>query len=198
MESFLSYPSLPSAVVPLFIFVARVVDVTFGTMRVVLVGRGLRTYASILGFVEVFIWLLAISQVLQNLTGLAAYLSYSAGFATGTYVGMTIQRRLAMGSSLIRIVVPREAAGLAESLAQRGHRITHIAAEGARGPVELIFSVVTSRRLHDILGVLKEQRPEAFYTIEDVRLVREYDPNRVDWHKPHHVMQPFIWFRKGK
>ena len=97
---------VPGSLVPILIFFARIIDVSMGTLRIIMVGRGLRTISSLLGFMEVFIWLIAISQVLQNLHGIIHYVAYSAGFASGTFVGMTIERRLTFGLYLVRIIVP--------------------------------------------------------------------------------------------
>jgi uncharacterized protein YebE (UPF0316 family) len=190
--------SIPAALVPVLVFFARLADVSLGTLRIIVVGRGMRLYASLLGFLEVFIWLLAISQVLQHLSGWYSYLMYSAGFAVGTYMGMTIERRLKLGYSIIRIVAPRQDGRLADELRNLGHRVTHLDATGTKGPVELIFSVVRGDGLRKILDSVQTLRPDAFYTIEDVRTARNGDAANADWMPVRRLLQPFYWFRKSK
>ena len=65
------------------IFLARVADVTLGTIRIIFVSRGTRVLAAIFGFFEILIWLAAISQIMQNLTNVANYIAYAAGFSRG-------------------------------------------------------------------------------------------------------------------
>jgi uncharacterized protein YebE (UPF0316 family) len=190
--------TVPHVLIPILIFFARIVDVSFGTLRILLVGKGMRVYASVLGFFEVFIWLLAISQVLQNMNGLYSYIMYSAGFAVGTFVGMTIERRFILGTSIIRIIVPQEDAGLAQMLKDHGHRITHLDARGHKGPVEVIFSVVKRDKLRDILRVIRRDRPNAFYSIEDVRTAAADRDGANGWIENRQLLNPFFWFRKSK
>jgi uncharacterized protein YebE (UPF0316 family) len=189
---------VPGYLVPVLIFTARILDVSMGTLRIIMVGRGLRTVSSLLGFMEVFIWLLAISQVLQHLHGLTHYLAYSAGFASGTFIGMTIEKRLTYGLYLVRIIVPLNENGIVERLIQSKYKLTHMIADGISGPVEVILSVVKRRELPDILDIVKKHRPKAFYTVEDVRTIQDYRPISFRGSKYRELLQPFYWFRKSK
>ena len=92
---------------PIIVFSARVVDVSLGTMRIIYTSRGKRNIASLLGFVEVFIWIVVVSQIIRNVQSLPAYIAYAAGFATGTFVGMKIEEGLALGTLVLRIILPQ-------------------------------------------------------------------------------------------
>ena len=52
--------------IPVLIALARICDVSIGTLRIIFVSKGLRLWAPILGFFEVTIWLLAISKVMEG------------------------------------------------------------------------------------------------------------------------------------
>lgn len=91
-------------IIPCFIFIARILDVTLGTVRIIFVSKHMKSLAPLLGFFEVLIWLLAIGQIMQNLTNPINYLAYAAGFAMGNFVGIQIESRLAMGVVLIRVL----------------------------------------------------------------------------------------------
>ena len=93
---------------PLLIFLARVFDVTLGTMRIIFTSRGLRNWAPILGFIETFVWIVAVSSIVKHAQNVVAYAGYAAGFATGTYVGMLIESRLAMGTITLRAIIRRD------------------------------------------------------------------------------------------
>ena len=113
----LSYTDIYSwLVLPLLIFLARVCDVSLGTIRIIFVSRGVQYLAPIVGFFEVLIWLLAISQILQNLTNIYYYLFYAGGFATGNFVGMYIDNKLSIGMVHLRIITRKNATSLLETM----------------------------------------------------------------------------------
>ena len=160
-------------IVPTFIFFARICDVTIGTMRIIFVARGMKMVAPILGFVEVFIWIIAIGQIFQNLTNPLNYFAYAAGFGTGNYVGMLVEERLAMGLSLIRIITQRDATNLIDYLRAAGYGVTVIDAQGKQGPGKVIFSVIKRKNIKEVERAIHEFNPKAFYSIEDVRHAAE-------------------------
>ncbi|MDK2915485.1 MAG: hypothetical protein PWR25_42 [Euryarchaeota archaeon] len=160
-------------VIPIFIFLARICDVTIGTMRIIFVSRGMKMVAPILGFFEVFIWIVAVGQIVQNLTNPLNYFAYAAGFATGNYVGMLVEERLAMGLALIRIITQRDATNLIDYLRAAGYGVTVLDAHGKQGPGKVIFSVVKRKNIRDVENAIHEFNPKAFYSIEDVRRAAE-------------------------
>ncbi|MDD3856608.1 MAG: DUF2179 domain-containing protein [Methanoculleus sp.] len=160
-------------VVPVFIFLARICDVTIGTMRIIFVSRGMKLVAPVLGFVEVFIWIIAVGQIFQNLTNPLNYFAYAAGFATGNYIGMLVEERLAMGLALIRIITQRDATNLIDYLRAAGYGVTVLDAQGKVGPGKVIFSVVKRKNMRDVEDAIHEFNPKAFYSIEDVRRAAE-------------------------
>ena len=180
------------------IFLARIVDVSIGTLRIILVARDHRLWSSVLGFFEVLIWLLAISQIVTNLTSIELYIGYAAGFAAGTYVGMTIERKLSIGTLLVRVVVPGVADRLVESLAGAGHRVTEVAGEGAHEPVTIIFTIIKRSSLPKVIAAVQAFDPAAFYTVEDVRMARMATAPEDSSARRRQLMQPFYWFRKSK
>lgn len=158
---------------PLLIFLSRIVDVTFGTLRIIFIARGLSILAALVGFFEVLVWLLAITQVMQNLTNWVTYFAYALGFSAGNFVGIAIEKRLAIGNLIIRIITRREADDLVKFLWDSGYGVTSVNARGETGPVKLIFTIAKRKKLPEIVGIIKRFNPNAFYTIEDVRFVNE-------------------------
>lgn len=156
-------------VLPLLIFLARVCDVSIGTVRIIFVARGKRLLAPLLGFFEILIWLLAIQQVMQNLTNILCYLAYAGGFAAGTFVGMVIEEHLAIGMVVIRIITQQSADELVSALKEQECGVTIVDAKGTRGKVKIIYSVINRRDIDEIINIIKRYNPKAFYTIEDVR-----------------------------
>jgi len=160
-------------VIPMLIFLARIVDVSIGTIRVIFVAKGMNFLAPVLGFFEVLVWLLAIGEILKNLTCWQNYIAYAFGFAMGNYVGMVIESKIALGNVIIRIITRREADDLVEALRKKNFGVTSIDADGRDGPVKVLFSLTTRISIPAILGIVNKYNPNAFYSIEDIRYVRE-------------------------
>jgi uncharacterized protein YebE (UPF0316 family) len=158
-------------ILPLLIFLARIFDVTLGTIRIVFVSRGKKLLAPIFGFFEVLIWLLAIGQIMNHLTNVFCYLAYAGGFATGNFVGLYLEEKLAMGTLVVRVIVNKEAAELVEFMRARGYGVTVVDGQGATGKVNLIFMVIKRSELRAVTGFIREYLPQSFFSVEDVRQV---------------------------
>lgn len=170
---FLNSELFKFVVLPLVIFSTRICDVTLDTLRIIYVSRGLKFLAASIGFIEVLIWLFAITQIFKNLTNPLYYVAYAGGFAMGNFVGIFIEERMAIGTVVIRIITQKDAVELIELLKNTGYGVTHIYAEGAQGPVKIIFTIVKRRDINHVLDIIQSNNPQAFYTVEDVRSVRE-------------------------
>lgn len=154
---------------PLMVFLARIGDVSLATMRIMLLMSGRRQIAPLLGFLEALIWILAIGQIIRSVNSPLAYIAYAAGFGTGTYVGMWIEGKLALGKVIVRVITRRDATELIKVLMQSRFGFTNIVAEGRKGNVNVIFSVVQRKDLPELVRLIEAYNPNAFYTIENVR-----------------------------
>jgi len=154
---------------PLLIFFSRICDVSLSTMRQIFVVSGKRKLAPLLGIFESLLWLLAISTIMKNLDNLACYVGYASGFATGIFVGMTIEERLALGRVMVRVITRREVPELIEKLRESKFGFTFVEGEGKRENVKLIFSVINRQDLPELLAIISSYNPNAFYTVETVR-----------------------------
>lgn len=160
-------------VLPLLIFVSRIIDVSIGTIRVIFISRGMRAIAPILGFFEVLIWLIAIGQIMQNLTAWYYYVAYAGGFAAGTWIGIWLEGKLALGVVNLRIVTQLDASELVRELRSRDFGVTAIDATGATGPVKVLLMLLTRQDLERVIKLVKQYNPHAFYSVEDTKFVRE-------------------------
>jgi len=200
MEAWLEVWWFAYIALPLLIFLARILDVSLGTIRILFVARGIQTLAAVLGFFEVFIWLVVISSVMNKLSSPFYYIFYAAGFAAGNYVGMSIERHLYVGKVALRIITSSKADELVAYFREQHLGITAVNAEGATGPVKILYSIINRRDLRSIVEKVKEFNPKAFYSLEDVKTVSEgtfpLSPKRrsAKWGRP----LKFFPLRKGK
>lgn len=174
-ENLLNY-----VLMPLLIFVARIGDVSINTLRIMFMMNGKKNIVPILGFFEAMIWLLAIGQIFQNVDNPLSYIAYAGGFATGTYVGMTLEEKLAIGRVLVRVITPIPHPELLEFMKMKNYRFTNVGGEGRFGKVNLLFTVMKRDTLQEFISKVKEVDEKAFYTIESVKRVSEDDLNTME------------------
>jgi uncharacterized protein YebE (UPF0316 family) len=147
----------------------------------------------------VIIWLLAIGQVLGNITNPVCYIAYGGGFAAGTYIGMVIEERMRLGLAIIRLISSKPADDFIRRLRQYGYGVTNFSAHGAYGNVTIIYMVVKRSKIPYLIPLIRDFNPNSFFTIEDVKSASEgifqnepvYDPFS-------HLKRPFSIFSKRK
>ncbi len=160
-------------ILPLLIFIARILDQSIGTLRLIFISKGFKYLAPLVGFFESIIWLLAVSQIIQHLDNFACYIAYGGGFATGNYVGMLLEEKISIGKVLVRIVPKKDTSLLVDAMKEKRYGLTLMEATGSQGPVNVIISIINRKDLFDLVGLINHFNPNAFYTIEDVRSVKE-------------------------
>ncbi len=155
---------------PLIIFFSRVCDVTLGTMRNLMVGKGYKKLAPLLGFFEVLIWIVVVSQVMKNLNNFACYIGWAGGFAAGTYIGLVVESKIALGLQVVRIITNKNSEELIHAMVNEKHGVTIVDAHGAKGPVKMIYMVVKRNTVKSIVQLITTYDSSAFYSIEDIKV----------------------------
>ncbi len=156
-------------ILPILIFLARILDVSIGTIRIILVSRGNTILAPLLGFFEVIVWILAMGEIMQNLDNWVCYIAYAAGFATGNYIGMIIEEKLAIGTLVFRIITQKDTTELVDALYKTGYGVTEIDAKGKFSKVNVIYIILKRKKLQHVQEIVQQYNPTAFYTVEDIR-----------------------------
>lgn len=165
-------------VIPGMIFIARIMDVSMATLRMMFTINERKGLATMLGFIEVLIWLVAVGQALQHLSNIFSYLAFAGGFATGTYVGMLIEKKLAFGLVMLRVItVKHDSQELVNYLRGKSYKVTSVDAEGNDGHVNVIFLPATRKNIPDLVDAVRKFNPNALYTIENLRYVSGLVPS---------------------
>lgn len=152
----------------LLIFVLRVLDIAAATLRMLMVVRGRKMNAWVLGFVQALLFVLAIQAVLSDLSSWLNIIAYAMGFATGTVVGMLIEERMAIGFKHLRIISSRRGTELAEYLRAKGYAVTEVAGRGKDGTVSLLNCTVQRKDMQLIETLVRQKDEQAFITADDV------------------------------
>lgn len=160
-----SYPYL----LPLIIFFGRIIDVTLGTLRIIFVSKGEKYLAPLIGFFEVLIWIVVISEIFSRANDMTAYISYAAGYATGNFVGILIEQRIAFGILLCRVYTRKNGKELVAILNKQNFGATLIHGTGSLGEIDIIETVVDRKMLKKVDKIFTQFDPGVFYVTEDIR-----------------------------
>ncbi|HEY6435665.1 MAG TPA: DUF5698 domain-containing protein [Ignavibacteriaceae bacterium] len=156
----------------ILVFLARVVDVSVGTLRTISIIQGRTKIAFILAFIETTVWLLVLSAVLPQVmhTPLLGFF-YAFGFATGNVVGILVEKRLAMGYTNFRVITTKYAKDISNSLREKGFAVTTFNGEGKDGVVTEIYVASERKNLPALIKIVKEIEPDAFYIAEQAGII---------------------------
>lgn len=163
------YLNIPILFTGIAIFLARIVDVSLGTLRTISIIQGRSWVSFWLGFVEIIIWLWVISTVITQVKEIPVLaIFYAFGFASGNMVGIRIERWLAFGHIIIRVISREYYKEMTDTLRKAGYAVTTFQGEGMRGPVMELYIVCRRKNLREIVRLVHTIEPEAFYITEQV------------------------------
>jgi uncharacterized protein YebE (UPF0316 family) len=153
-----------------FIFACRVADVSLGTIRLLLIVKGRRIQAAIVGFFEVLIFINALGRVIGNLTVPAKLFAYAAGFACGNVLGSYLEERITTGYHTVYVVLSRDRADtLTARLREAGFGATVVPASGREGIRSMVMVTLERKTLQSALNAINREAPEAFVTVLDTK-----------------------------
>ncbi|MBU1199741.1 MAG: DUF2179 domain-containing protein [Nanoarchaeota archaeon] len=174
MFEFINPTILQWVIIPLLICIARIIDVSIGTIRIIYVSKGFKYLAPVLGFFEIIVWLVAITQVMKNLTHWINYVAYALGFALGNFVGILLEKKISMGNVIVRIITRKDPSQLIDYLKTEKYKVTIIEGKNAFDrEAHLLFTIVKRKKIKEVVSQIKEFNPKAFYSIEDVKYVSD-------------------------
>jgi uncharacterized protein YebE (UPF0316 family) len=151
------------------IFCLRCVDVSLGTLRMILTIQGRRTLSAFLGFIEVSVFITAVASVVRGPLDPLRIVAYGGGFAAGTYLGMTLDRMLGLGDAVVRVIT-RSHRQIAAGLTAAGFGLTLVDGRGGRGSeVGVVFSVCRRNRLQELMAIIGRIDRSAIVTVQEVR-----------------------------
>lgn len=151
----------------LLIFLLRIVDVSLDTMRMIFAIRGRRGFAAVLGFCMAIVWIFAVGNAVKHVDSILHVIGYAGGYAAGTFVGITIERLVAYGVAMVRVISAHGGVEIAHALRERGYGVTELAGHGREGRVEVLFAAVNRSHLDDVLKIVDTWDPDAFVTIDE-------------------------------
>ena len=179
------------SILPVLVFLAESCVVTLSTVRTIFITRGMKELAALLGFFEISIWLFAIAQVMQHLSSLDCYLAFAGGFSLGNFLGVLIERKLALGIVSLQVATRKDGGPLMDALRSADYAVTAFDAVGSTSSVRVMITAVRRKELPAVVSIIKRYDPEAFYCAHDLQLTPQR-PSYADRGRAHALVRDFI------
>lgn len=158
----------------LAIMCLRIIDVSLGTIRMLMTVQGKKYIAGLIGFFEVTIWVVAIRHIMQNLDNIFNIFGYSVGFALGTMIGITIEQKLGAGYLSLNIISMNYADKIADELRINKVGVTMLPGEGGSGGVAVLMALVKRKRQREIMNLVESIDSKAFIVVNSAIPYRGY------------------------
>jgi uncharacterized protein YebE (UPF0316 family) len=158
-------------VLPLLIFLFRIVDQSIGTLRLIFAAKGLKRLAPFFAFFESFIWLVAIGQIMKHLDNVYCYLAFAGGYSVGNFFGILLEEKLSIGTVVIRVIPKKDTTALIHHLRELNYGVTVVPVDGMMGPTKMLFTTIRRKEAGHVIEIIKQFNPTAFYTIDEVKIV---------------------------
>lgn len=155
----------------LFIFFAKVIEVTLTTLRMLFVNRGAKGYASTIGFVEILVWVTVASFVLDGIhENPARMIVYALGFSVGSFIGIKIEERIGLGYSKLEIITNQEdGEALAEEIRKFGKAVTITQGEGRDGDRIILTTFLRRKNKEIVINKAKEMDAKGVITVSEIQ-----------------------------
>ena len=155
------------------IFLARIVDVSISTFRMMIMVRKKSIFTPILAFCEVFVWFIAVRRALNtNIDSILIPIFYSLGYATGTYIGGCLSRKFIKKVNSIEVTTSRGNTKLINALRSEGCGVSVIALKNNyRDKKDLLLVDVKSKNTQETIKLIKEFDAKAFIVVKDTKIV---------------------------
>ncbi|MGX7091335.1 DUF2179 domain-containing protein [Hutsoniella sourekii] len=155
------------------VFAINLVYIMLNTIRTLLTMRGYRNVAPFIAIVEITIYTLGLSMVMNYLQENIFYLVfYALGFSIGIYLGMLVEDRIALGYSVLQVFTQGDNHALAQHLRQEGYGVTIQTGYGRDGD-RLILTILTPRsREVELRNRILEISPQAFFIAHEAKYIQ--------------------------
>jgi uncharacterized protein YebE (UPF0316 family) len=152
------------------IFLARLVNVSIGTVRTLIGLRGRKFLATSLGFFESLIYILAVGHVLQDVGNVWNILGYCGGFACGTLLGLFVEEKLALGYTVVE-AISKDGNQIASALRREGYGVTETIGEGLSGEVHIVTIAAKRRDTKAVVALVNQVDETAFVIVDSITRV---------------------------
>ena len=152
------------------IFCGRLVDVTLSTLQTMLLVKGKRNYATIIGFIDVFIWFLVVREALNtDIKSIWIALAYAGGYAAGTFTGSNLSKKVIKGTVGVQVITKNIGNKVIKAIKASGFSATYVECKGIHkeDTSYMIGAQVDNKRLDEFKSLITNIDENAFITVTE-------------------------------
>lgn len=157
------------------VFLVRILDVSLGTMRTIVMVKGKASIASLIGFVEVLIWFLIVREALNtDLDSIWIAVSYAGGFATGTYIGGHLSNTFIKGNFGVQVILSENNNKVVDTIRKEGYAVSVIDVKGQEQDKDkyMLFIEIDKRNFSHLRDLIKSLDEKAFVVVNETKMVQ--------------------------
>ena len=157
------------------IFCVRILDVSLGTVRTIITVKGRNLLASMVGFIEVFIWFLIVREALNtDNTSIFIAISYSLGFAAGTYIGGVLSDKFISGTLGVQVVTSKKDDNMIKVLRSEGYGVSVVDVKGKDDAQEkyMLFIEIDKKNISHLKNIIKSLDSKSFIVVNETKYVQ--------------------------
>ncbi len=156
------------------IFFVRILDVSLGTVRMIMIIRNAKLLASIIGFIEVLIWFLVVNEALTtDIKSIWIAVSYALGFAAGTYIGGSISDKFIKGNISVQAVLQEQDDSVVNAIREAGFAVSVVDVMGRDTDHKkyMLLIEINKHQFNQLRSLIKKLDPKAFITAKETTYV---------------------------
>lgn len=156
------------------IFLVRIIDVSLGTIRMILLIKGRKFTAALVSFVEIGIWFAIVREALSTSNNsIFIIIAYAGGFATGTIVGSLISEKFIQGNFSLQIITD-QGYDIVKILRESGFAVSTIDVKGKDEDNNkiMLFIEIDKKKLSEVQNIVKSIDQKAFIVVNETKLVQ--------------------------
>ena len=158
------------------IFLARIVDVSLGTIRTVLVVKGKNITPAIVAFFEVLIWFYAAREALSSeIDSILIPIFYSGGYAAGTYIGTFISNHFVEGLIGVQVIIREPLISkMIKSIRDAGFGVSVIDLKNTHEKTKknMLIIHLNKSKLKRLTRIIRKNDPDAFVVINENKYIQ--------------------------
>lgn len=148
------------------IMTLRIMDVSLGTLRTILVIQSRKYAAGTVGFIEVLIWIFAMRYIVEHMDNTINLIGYAAGFGLGTILGVAIEQKIGIGHVQVNIISQKCTDLIASTLRSNNHGVTILPGEGINGEVSIVSTIINKKGLYKLKEIVNGIDPKVFMNVQ--------------------------------
>ena len=155
------------------IFFVRILDVSLGTVRMIVTVKGKKAIASLIGFVEVLIWFLIVKEALNtDETSIFIALSYAGGYAAGTFIGGILSEKFISGTLSVQVILSNSDHKIIDKIRENGFAVSVVDVKGKDETEKyMLFIEIDKKKINKLKYLIKSLDPKAFVVVNETKMV---------------------------